>query len=81
MSWEIVYRPGTPSRALGEQVATDEKIYSIFEPHTDLIKRGKVRTPVEFGHKVFLAESAQGLITQYQVLKGNPADEVQVNLP
>ena len=30
----------------GEQVATDEKIYSIFEPHTDLIKRGKVRTPV-----------------------------------
>jgi len=25
----------------GEQVATDEKIYSIFEPHTDLIKRGK----------------------------------------
>jgi len=42
----------------GEQVATDEKIYSIFEPHTDLIKRGKVRTPVEFGHKVFLAESA-----------------------
>jgi hypothetical protein len=42
-----------------------EKIYSIFEPHTDLIKRGKVRTPVEFGHKVFLAESARGLITQY----------------
>jgi transposase, IS5 family len=33
----------------GEQVANDEKIYSIFEPHTDLIMRGKVRTPVEFG--------------------------------
>ena len=45
----------------GEQVPNDQKIYSIFEPHTDLIKRGKVRTPVEFGHKVFLAESAQGL--------------------
>jgi IS5 family transposase len=62
----------------GEQVTTDEKIYSIFEPHTDLIKRGKVRTPVEFGHKVFLAESAEGLITQYEVLKGNPPDEVHV---
>ena len=62
----------------GEQLATDEKIYSIFEPHTDLIKRGKVRTPVEFGHKVFLAESAEGLITQYEVLKGNPPDEVHV---
>src|SRR5438128_966111 len=52
----------------GEQVPTEEKIYSIFEPHTDLIKRGKAQKPVEFGHKVFLAESAQGLITDYQVL-------------
>jgi IS5 family transposase len=62
----------------GEQVLNSEKVYSIFEPHTDLIKRGKVRTPIEFGHKVFLAESAQGLITQYEVLKGNPSDEVHV---
>ena len=62
----------------GEQVPTAEKIYSIFEPHTDLIKRGKVRTPVEFGHKVFLAESARGLITQYQMLNGNPPDEQHV---
>src|SRR5467141_2412981 len=62
----------------GEQVPNAEKIYSIFEPHTDLIKRGKVRTPIEFGHKVFLAESAKGLITQYEVLKGNPTDEVHV---
>src|SRR5882757_7234550 len=62
----------------GEQVPTAEKIYSIFEPHTDLIKRGKVRTPLEFGHEVFLAESAKGLITQYQVLKGNPPDEQHV---
>ena len=62
----------------GEQVPNAEKIYSIFEPHTDLIKRGKVRTPIEFGHKVFLAESAEGLITQYEVLNGNPPDEVHV---
>jgi IS5 family transposase len=62
----------------GEQVPNAEKIYSIFEPHTDLIKRGKVQTPLEFGHKVFLAESAQGLITQYEVLQGNPADEQHV---
>jgi transposase, IS5 family len=62
----------------GEQVANDEKIYSIFEPHTDLIMRGKVRTPVEFGHKVFLAESAKGLVTQYKVLNGNPSDAVHV---
>jgi IS5 family transposase len=62
----------------GEQVPNSEKLFSIFEPHTDLIKRGKPRTPEEFGHKVFLAESAQGLITQYEVLEGNPADQDQV---
>src|SRR5208282_3937446 len=62
----------------GEQVPNTEKIYSIFEPHIDLIKRGKVRTPVEFGHKIFIAESAQGLITQYEVLNGNPSDEDHV---
>lgn len=62
----------------GEQVPTAEKLYSIFEPHTDLIKRGKLQRPVEFGHKVFLAEGAHGLITQYQVLEGNPSDEDHV---
>jgi IS5 family transposase len=61
-----------------EQVPSDQKIYSIFESHTDLIKRGKTQKPIEFGHKVFLAESARGLITQYHVLEGNPADEHHV---
>ena len=62
-------------RALeGEQVPNDQKIYSIFETHTALIKRGKVQKPIEFGHKIFLAESARGLITQYRVLDGNPSD-------
>jgi len=62
----------------GEQVPAGEKIYSIFEPHTDLIKRGKAQKPVEFGHKVFLAESRIGLITQYCVLAGNPKDHIHV---
>jgi IS5 family transposase len=62
----------------GEQVPNEQKIFSIFETHTDLIKRGKILKPVEFGHKVFMAESVQGLITQYRVLDGNPSDEVHV---
>ena len=61
-----------------EQVTNEEKIFSIFEIHTDLIKRGKIMKPVEFGHKVYIAESARGLITQYRVLDGNPADEDHV---
>jgi hypothetical protein len=60
------------------QVSNVEKIYSIFEPHTDLIKRGKLNTPLEFGHKVFLAENARGLITQYEVPNGNLSDEGHV---
>jgi transposase, IS5 family len=62
----------------GEQVPNAEKIYSIFEPIQTWSNAAKVRTPMEFGHKVFLAESAKGLITQYEVLRGNPADEVHV---
>ena len=46
----------------GEQVPVEEKLFSIFEPHTDLIVRGKTRTPVEFGHKVRIVESGNGLI-------------------
>ena len=61
-----------------EQVPVAEKIFSIFEPHTDCIVRGKAQKPVEFGHKVLLAESGHGLITDYQVLHGNPQDETHV---
>lgn len=62
----------------GETVPAEEKLYSIFEPHTDLIKRGKTLKPVEFGHKVFLAESSHGLVTEYRVLDGNPIDSDHV---
>jgi IS5 family transposase len=62
----------------GEQLPVHDKIFSLFEPHTDLIKRGKAAHPVEFGHKVFLAESRHGLITDYGVLNGNPPDEGHV---
>jgi len=62
----------------GEPVPVHDKVFSIFEPHTDLIVRGKAKTPVEFGHKVFLAESRHGLITDYRVLDGNPADEAHL---
>jgi IS5 family transposase len=75
-----VIRQATRRVLHDEQVPSDEKLYSIFEPHTDLIVRGKVLKPVEFGHKVFLAESGHGLITQYDVLDGNPADQVHVTV-
>lgn len=58
----------------GEKVPSSEKIVSIFEDHTDIIKRGKSQSPTEFGHKVLIATAKSGLITQYQVFQGNPDD-------
>ena len=57
-----------------EKVPASEKIVSIFEHHTDIIRRGKTSCPTEFGHKVNFVTGKSGLITQYQVLRGNPAD-------
>lgn len=58
----------------GESVPANEKILSIFEQHTDVICRGKTQSPAEFGHKVFFATGKSGLVTQYEVLRGNPGD-------
>jgi IS5 family transposase len=61
----------------GEKVPPAEKLVSIFEPHTDIIRRGKVNKDTEFGHKVWLGEVEGGFIAQYEVLDGNPNDESQ----
>lgn len=41
----------------GEQVPAQEKIVSLFEEHTDIIRRGKESQPVEYGHKVWLNDT------------------------
>ncbi len=58
----------------GEKVPASEKIVSIFEEHTDIIKRGKSQCPTEFGHKVLVASGKSGVITQCQCFRGNPSD-------
>jgi len=58
----------------GEQVPAAEKIVSLFEEHTDIIKRGKSQSKSEFGHKVLIADGKSGLITQYAIYRGNPDD-------
>jgi IS5 family transposase len=60
-----------------EAVPADEKVVSIFEPHTDIIKRGKENQPVEYGHKVWLNEVDGGIVSHYRVLEGNPPDSQQ----
>ena len=52
-----------------EQVPNGDKVFSIFEPHTELIKRGRRGHPVEFGHQVLLTQSREKFITDYVVLE------------
>jgi len=61
----------------GQQVPAAEKIVSLFEEHTNIIRRGKESHPVEYGHKVWLNEVEGGLVSHYRILEGNPSDEQQ----
>jgi IS5 family transposase len=56
----------------GESVHASEKIVSIFEPHTDIIK--KDNRDIFYGHKVCFSGGASNLITDCLILDGNPAD-------
>ena len=58
----------------GETVPASERVFSLFEQHTELIKRGRRQKPVEFGHKVLLCESAEKFITDYEVYEKQEAD-------
>lgn len=60
-----------------EPVPAQDKVLSIFEPHTDIICRGKENHPVEYGHKVWFNEVDGGIVTHFRILDGNPNDESQ----
>ena len=59
----------------GEKVPKGEKVFSIFEPHTELIMRGRRGQPIEFGHKVLLTQSKEKFITDFVVEEENRPDE------
>jgi IS5 family transposase len=54
---------------LGEVVPAEDRIFSLFETHTELIKRGRRHKPVEFGHKILLVQTKEKFITQYLVMR------------
>ena len=61
----------------GEKVPAAQKIVSLFEAHTDIIRRQKAGKETEFGHKVWLDEVEGGIISRWEVLDGNPDDADQ----
>ena len=69
---EKVYDISWRHEILGESVPNKDKIFSIFEDHTDIIVKGG--REVEFGHKVNLAGGKSNLILDCRILDGNPAD-------
>ena len=59
----------------GVKLAADEKVYSLFEEHTELLKRGKAGKPIEFGHKVLIAQTGEKFIHHYQVFPKRKEDK------
>ena len=58
----------------GETVPASDRVFSLFEQHTELIKRGRREKPVEFGHKVLLCQTIEKFITDYEVYEKQLAD-------
>ena len=62
----------------GEKLAAEEKIVSIFEEHTDIIR--KDRRATYYGHKICVTGGASSMILDCVVLSGNPADSTLTQL-
>ena len=63
----------TQRRVLGdESVPSDDKVVSVFEPHSDIIVKDNRETL--YGHKVFVATGTSGLLLDFEVVRGNPSD-------
>jgi IS5 family transposase len=62
----------------GQSVSAPEKLVSLFEPQTAILRRGKPGKTTEFGRVVWLDEVEGGLITRYHILPGSPADDQQL---
>jgi IS5 family transposase len=64
----------TRARLLGGDTHVSDKVLSIFEPHTEAIRKGKIAKPTEFGKLVTIQESEHQIITGYEVHATRPAD-------
>ena len=61
-------------RVMHGNTRPEGKLVSVFEPETEVIRKGKAKKPNEFGKLVKIQEAENQLITHYQVLEKRPAD-------
>jgi transposase-like protein DUF772/DDE family transposase len=64
----------TRARVLGRDTHVPDKVLSVFEPHTEIIRKGKIAKPNEFGKLITIQESEHQIITAYEVHTKRPAD-------
>jgi IS5 family transposase len=64
----------------GEVIPHHEKVFSIFEPHTEWIVKGKAGVPVELGLKVCILEDQYRFILHHQVMQKQTDDQVAVSM-
>lgn len=62
----------------GEKIPHKEKVFSIFEPHTEWISKGKAGVPVELGLKVCILEDQYGFILHHRVMQHETDDQVAI---
>ena len=60
----------------GERIPHAEKVFSIFEPHTEWISKGKAGVPVELGLRVLVSEDQYGFILSHRVMQQETDDQV-----
>jgi IS5 family transposase len=79
IAMELTYRvidQTTRRVIMGKRVPAEDKVVSLFEPHTDIIKKDRRETL--YGHKVCLTVGQSNLVTDCLITKGNPADSTLV---
>ena len=65
----------TKARMFGGLTKWPDKIVSLFEPHTEILRKGKAGKPNEFGKLVQLQEAENQILTHYEVYEHRPADQ------
>src|SRR5262249_47805986 len=61
------------ARVLGGDVHVPEKLVSVFEPSSEVIRRGKASKPTEFGKMVKIQEAENQIVTDYEVFEKRPS--------
>lgn len=65
---------------LKEKIPHDEKVFSIFEPHTEWISKGKAGVPVELGLRVCILEDHYQFILNHKVMEKQTDEQVAIEM-